>query len=144
MVKILFLDVDGVLNCSSTRQRYKGFIGIDPKLATIVQRIIGETECQVVLSSVWRLEEDSRSAVRKQVCNFMDITKNLGFVQRGNEVAEWLERAGDDIERYAILDDNSDFFPEQPLFQTKWYNGLTDEIADRVIAHLNNKEVGNG
>lgn len=39
--------------------------------------------------------------------------------------------------RYAILDDSSDFLWGQHLFRTTWAEGLTDEIADQVIAHLN-------
>ena len=32
-MRIIFLDVDGVLNCSSTKERFQGFIGIDDRFA---------------------------------------------------------------------------------------------------------------
>jgi membrane-bound lytic murein transglycosylase MltF len=42
------------------------------------------------------------------------------------------------VERYAILDDDTDMLPEQlpNFFQTTWEEGLTEEIAEKVIAHL--------
>jgi HAD domain in Swiss Army Knife RNA repair proteins len=39
-MKVLFLDIDGVLNCNTTRHRHHGLIGIDPRLAQIVQNIV--------------------------------------------------------------------------------------------------------
>lgn len=75
-------------------------------------------------------------------------------MERGHEIQAWLEtnkdlalpcnsptscppptRAmcmGHKVGRYAILDDDSDMLPGQPLFQTSWEEGLTQDIADRV------------
>lgn len=141
-MKVLFLDIDGVVNCVTTAQRHRGFIGIDPYMALLVDRIIQATGCEVVLSSTWRLFPESRKEVEKQVCKFIDVTKSMplkGGVEmheRGKEVAEWLSRHPE-VERYAILDDSRDFMPDQPLFNTSWSTGLTQEIANDVIAHLN-------
>lgn len=135
-MKILFLDIDGVVNCVTTTQRHGPFVGIDPIMADRVRRIIAETGCEVVLSSSWRITEDSRAEVLDKVCSFMDVTPNgKGLTDRGCEVIAWLEQHPE-ISKYAILDDNSDFHSEQPLFKTSWSLGLTDEIADEVIAHL--------
>jgi len=54
----------------------------------------------------------------------------------GFEIMEWLNRHPG-ARRYAILDDSSDFLWGQHLFRTTWEDGLTDEIADAVIEHLN-------
>jgi hypothetical protein len=32
-MKVLFLDMDGVVNCKTTRQRHHGLMGIDPRPA---------------------------------------------------------------------------------------------------------------
>jgi hypothetical protein len=147
-MKVLFLDIDGVCNSAEyAERRFKktgkgGLLGIDPALASRVRRIIKETGCEVVLSSTWRLYPNARDQVRRDVCGFIDCTINLqagdknGRTERGYEVKDWLDRHTD-VEQYAILDDDSDFLPEQHLFKTTFKQGITDEIADNVIAHLN-------
>lgn len=142
--KVLFLDIDGVCNNRKTRERQGNtkFIGIKPELAERVRRIVAETGCKVVLSSSWRLFPDSAAYAAEHVCEFFDHTVDLqrgavwGMIYRGFEIKEWLERHPG-ARRYAILDDSSDFLWGQHLFRTTWEDGLTDEIADAVIEHLN-------
>lgn len=139
---ILFLDIDGVVNCKSTMQRHRGAIGIDPYLAFLVGKIQLDTGCKVVLSSTWRLWEDSREEVRKQVVDFIDVTVDLGLANyadkpRGQEIQQWLDRHPTVI-KYAILDDDSDMLDEQlpNFFKTSWDTGITEEIAKAVTEHL--------
>lgn len=142
-MKILFLDIDGVVNCATTAQRHRGAIGIDPYRAFMVGQIVLETGCEIVLSSTWRLGEESREEVRKQVYPFIDITPNLWKAKenkiRGDEIKDWLDKHPE-VEKYAILDDDSDMLPEQMpnFFQTTWAEGLTEEIKKKLIEHLNN------
>lgn len=143
-MKILFLDIDGVCNNQKTRERQgkTKFIGIKPELADLVRGIIKATDCKVVLSSSWRLFADSKEWARQNVCEFFDQTidmqrgKVYGVVERGHEINEWLERHPE-VQSYAILDDNEDFLEGQHLFLTTWEKGLTPEIADAVVKHLN-------
>lgn len=143
-MKVLFLDMDGV--CNSGQWAMKGndmWHGVDPEAAKLVQRIIEATGCKVVLSSTWRIYPEAREAVRQKVCDFIDCTVDMqegrqwGFAPRGNEIREWLERHHGQVERYAVLDDESDFYPDQCLFKTTFMTGLTPEIAEAVIKHLN-------
>jgi hypothetical protein len=55
MRKILFLDIDGVVNNSKSHEKYsyRGMLGIDPNLAFLVGKIVLDTGCEVVLSSSW-------------------------------------------------------------------------------------------
>lgn len=138
-MKILFLDIDGVcnsmeyMNATGDRDLYS----IDPAAAARVGRIIEQTKCKVVLSSSWRLSAESSAEVIANVCMFIDITPDFhGTTDRGCEVIAWL-KSHPEVTRHAILDDNADFHRDQPLFKTTWAAGLTDEIADLVIAHLN-------
>lgn len=147
-MKVLFLDIDGVCNSAEYAERRfmktgkGGLLGIDKSLAEKVRRIIKETNCEVVLSSTWRLYDKARHDVRRDVCGFMDVTPNFqagkqnGRTERGYEVQDWLDRHPD-VEVYAILDDDSDFLEGQHLFKTTFKLGLTDEIAAQVISHLN-------
>lgn len=142
--KVLFLDIDGVCNNRRTRERQGNtkFIGIKPELAERVRRIVKDTGCVVVLSSSWRLFPDSAKWAEQKVCKFIDKTidmqkgKVFGVTDRGHEIKEWLDRHPS-VQQYAILDDDHHFLPDQWLFQTTWEHGLTEEIADAVILHLN-------
>jgi HAD domain in Swiss Army Knife RNA repair proteins len=139
-MKVLFLDIDGVLNSEETfRKRPEAYFPYDPYMVMLLHRIIEATGCQVVLSSSWRHHEPSKEFIRKTVCEFLSITPTLNTI-RGEEIKAWLESDTatlPPIERYAILDDDDDFLPDQPLFQTSWKIGLTEEITKNVIAHLN-------
>ncbi len=135
-MKILFLDIDGVVNSASTQQRHRGVIGIDPYMAFLVGKIIMYTGCSVVLSSSWRFSKEGVKEVEKQVGKIHDKTgrEKTGF--RGDEVKAWLDDHPE-VTRYAILDDDSDFHPDQKLFKTEWKTGLTEEITKEVIDYLN-------
>ncbi len=145
-MKILFLDIDGVVNCSTTPQRHEGFIGIDPYMAILVDRIIQATGCKVVLSSSWRHFPTGVAEVKDKVCELLSVTSEIPLdacldpnKQRGYEIQAWLQTPIHNVQRYAILDDNNDMLNEQQehFFRTYWEKGLTQEIADKVIAHLN-------
>ncbi len=137
-MKILFLDVDGVLNSKESCTKNNELFALDPYMCLLVARICEATGAEIVLSSSWRLADESREEIKKRVFPvFIDMTDDLrGRTDRGCEVQAWIDKHPE-IEKYAILDDNPDFHPEQPLFRTDWEVGLTDEIAAKVIAHLN-------
>lgn len=144
-MKVLFLDCDGVINCAGTfTKKHDEWFPVDPYMVLLVDRIIQATGCKVVLSSSWRHHPQSVELINKRIVELYDKTPDLdGF--RGNEVKAWIDshtqKFGGNVEteitKYAILDDDSDFHPDQPLFQTSWQTGLTDEIAAKVIEHLN-------
>jgi hypothetical protein len=135
-MKVLFLDIDGVLNCLGTRQTYRGFVGIDPALAQQIVKIQRDSGCKVVLASSWRLFVDGRDEVEKQVCDILDVTPNLPGGFRGDEVRAWLDEHPE-VTRYAIVDDDVDFHDGQRVFRTEWSTGITDEIAAQIIDYLN-------
>jgi Swiss Army Knife RNA repair-like protein len=150
-VKVLFLDIDGVVNnqnnFSPTAQRTP--YPIDSYCAFLVGRIQIQTDCEVVLSSSWRHYPDAVKIVSDSVVKLLDKTpdvvwdKKKRFARgrewphelRGDEVNAWLEKHPE-VTKYAILDDDGDFYDDQPLFQTTFKEGLTDEIAEKVIEHL--------
>ena len=136
--RILFLDVDGVLNSHKTGGRYP----LKKNCLRRLQRIVEETSCEIVLSSTWRLDEYAF----KRLCTvlsyrgirILDKTIRIPSGPRGLEIAEWLHR--NPTEKYAILDDDSDMLDNQlkHFFQTDGDYGLTDTITYRVIFHLTN------
>ena len=62
-MKVLFLDVDGVLNCKSTKEVIwrdngkQGFHGVESEKTKLLARIIKESGAVIVLSSTWRLNK---------------------------------------------------------------------------------------
>lgn len=152
-MKVLFLDIDGVVNKQENFKHTKSVTPypINSYCAFLVGRIQIATDCKVVLSSSWRNYPDAVEIVSNSVVPIDDKTINLYETYdppvtargrtwdrslRGDEVNEWLARHPE-VEAYAILDDDNDFYDDQPLFKTTFKEGLTDEIAEAVIAHLN-------
>ena len=136
-MKALFLDIDGVLNCATTKERYRdSCIGICPERTKILLRILMETECDVVLSSTWRLYPELKQEVEKHIYLYGCTDKVVGEV-RGVEIALYLKKHPE-ITRYAIVDDSADMLEEQEdcFFQTTWKDGLTAKIAKQIILHL--------
>jgi hypothetical protein len=139
MMKVLFLDIDGVVNCVNT-----GFFNklwpLDRYMAFLVGKIQLDTDCKVVLSSSWRHHPDGRKAVEESVVPIFDVTPEVSDSRqgRGAEIQAWLD-VHPEVERYAILDDDADMLQTQlsNFFQTMWLTGLTPEIAEQVTTHLN-------
>ena len=54
-MKVIFLDVDGVLNCQKTEAKCRGFIGVDSKKVKLLKKIVDATDAKIVLSSSWKI-----------------------------------------------------------------------------------------
>lgn len=140
-MKLLFLDVDGVLN-----SRAAGIHGLKQVHVDELVRIIKATGCKIVLSSGWRLptlaqtrksvfgrdlrELDSGLLVLNSV---IDVTPEGD--SRAKEIRAWLAYTDHNVQQYIVLDDEEVQDPH--LFQTNYNTGLTTEIADAIIEHLN-------
>jgi hypothetical protein len=140
-MKVLFLDIDGVVNCKTTTRRYRGLMLVERRLADIVRDIVvAVPDLKVVLSSSWREAAGGRAVVEEQVVTCFDVTPCFQAEDdvRGYEIQAWLEM-NPGVEKYAILDDDSDFLPHQlpSLFKTTTDVGITRHLADRIVAHLN-------
>lgn len=164
MKRVLFLDVDGVLNHAAwlkANGRQNGNLSteewrlarhrahLDPDCVARLESVIKRTGCALVLSSSWRYDvtpEEMTARLRERgapSANVIDSTL-LGSqmpsglyagTQRGNEVDEWLTRNGADS--FAIVDDDAELEPHMArLVQTSWEIGLQDEHVERLVALL--------
>lgn len=145
-MKAIFLDIDGVLNTFvSLRQEHKH---PTPKRFTLdvvcvrnLQRILEATPAKVVLSSSWRCTDilfmDLHAELAKHGIDIWEKTPDIRFRLRGEEIAVFLKEHPE-IERFVILDDDSDMLPEQlPFFvQTSMDGGLQDFHAQKAIEIL--------
>ena len=55
-MKVIFLDIDGVLNCAKTPNPRKLPYIVDPRLLRRFARLVKRTKAKVVLSSTWRYD----------------------------------------------------------------------------------------
>jgi len=145
-MKVLFLDIDGVLNSEHwfVNRPEKGglYTQVDPIAVAILSRVIKETGCGIVVSSTWRkVHRDDIIPVLTRAGlvypGTWDYTPIL-HKQRGYEIQQYLSEHPEIIS-YAIVDDDSDMLPAQlsRYVQTDWKIGLDDTAADKLIEILN-------
>ena len=133
-MKILFLDIDGVLNSSRTVVARGGFphgfspvckLRFDNTALALVRNLCAVADVSVVLSSSWRLLHSHGEVANELDLPIMAATPNMGG-PRGAEIAAWLAQHPE-VSTYAIVDDDSDMPESQlPCFvRTDAENGLT-------------------
>ena len=158
-MKVIFLDIDGVVNFRYSRSRCQGYTGIDDDKVALLKEIVDATDANIVLSSTWRLEYNKaghhlekmgdylKKKLAKQGLSVYDVTPDLGKNgwDRGKEILDWLVRHPD-VDKYLILDDDEyDFYQigheiTDFWIQTEYYSrqgGLQQEHVDRAIEILN-------
>ena len=152
-MKILFLDVDGVLNNNLTRTiTFDGWCFVDDYLVKRLKRIIDATGAKIVLSSTWRdgwnREDESKNEpffnqLRNKLKEYgMEIWDALPMPMRpsrGTAINEWFELHKDlNIESFVILDDWYDMgIYRDHLIQISGSIGLTNEDVNEAISFLN-------
>lgn len=160
MNKVIFLDIDGVLNSQNTfienhvygkffiknmngsvddRITYK-MLDIDLDKVFMVRDICNLTGAKVVISSTWRrsrwypLIEERLTTLGLPIVGVTPFISN----NRGDEIRKYLEE--NKVDDFVILDDDifKDFNElENYLVKTNFYDeGLTEEIARDVVRIL--------
>ena len=150
-MKIIFLDIDGVVNRWDTKERAPSkVIGVEQSLIAYIKEIVDATGAKLVLSSTWRKDwafdlmdgkdwHYLRDEFAKQDLYFMDYTPSHKDSNRGREIKEWLESTDYDITSYVIIDD--EMFDIRDLHKghmvkTSFNDGITKGGADMAIEIL--------
>ena len=55
-MKVIFLDIDGVLNCQSSKSSCHGMVGIDNDKVKRLKEIVKATGAKMVLISTWKTD----------------------------------------------------------------------------------------
>lgn len=162
-MKVIFLDVDGVLNSLDCKALIEGYYFVEDEKIIRLKELVDKTGAKVVLSSTWRYgwyamehvaepdEGDLREirffkALREKLRQFdielLSYTEDFG--RRGEEIRKWLDDwNGEPIESYVILDDME---PEEfsghlgQLVETTLGYGLEPEHVQQAIEILNTKQ----
>lgn len=149
MRKILFLDIDGVLN--TDRQQWycqmnsiapvdKFGYAFDSKAVENLATILEETGAEIVISSSWKFLGLQTLQImwkdRNMLGTILDITPDGD--NKGLKIDEWLLKHEGQVSGYAIIDDENDMQPEQQghFVQTNPQFGITLKDAERVITIL--------
>ena len=147
-MRIIFLDVDGVLNNQAAL--LEGVQILNTKVM-LLENLLERSGAKIVLSSSWRFGwtakemEKMLNATGAMSARVIDITpKNLGItdetaggVTRGHEIRHWL-REHPEVTGYVILDDDDDMLPEQQdhFIQTDFHEGLTQPAVGRAVFYV--------
>lgn len=149
-IKVIFLDVDGVLNNSkTTRKTINGNTFLGSRLLKNLRRIISKTRAKVVLSSEWRYDKEDpryngdylelRKELLRNGIRFYGFTPELLSAHRGAEINEWLKEHPE-AGNFVILDDRLDIEPHKDHWvQTAMSRGLGVEETQAAIRILNNE-----
>ena len=141
-VKLLFLDLDGVICCN-----YHGELEAD-KLA-LVGKIVEETGCRVVLSTDWRRQPHLRTRAEETLSGYgvtcIGATPQYPMYARvrPKEILAWMVEYNGPIAAWCALDDRDLVLEEggAPAFinhfvLTEFATGLTEPLAQRVIDRI--------
>jgi len=134
-MKVIFLDIDGVLNSDETPNPRSFPYIVDRQLLGRFRDLIAKTGATVVLSSTWRVDPVGRLAAKYYEVPFDDICPDLPDAPRCEEIQSWLRQHPEAI-RYVVLDDDDDCLDELPLFQPSSKTGLTEEIVLGIVEFL--------
>lgn len=149
-MKVVFLDIDGVLNShayvirlQAQGQKVGGLLGIDPVAVAHLNRLV-DAGATFVLSSTWRFSHTPERMTKVlQATGFrgrvISATPRLNeSMARGKEIQMWLDDwKGDPVESFVILDDDSDMHHLMPrLVKTSFTAGLLDHHVDEALRLL--------
>lgn len=155
--QVLFLDMDGVLVTDLSRwrpaeERSPARHEPTPVNIAALNKIVDATGVRAVISSSWRrffAAEQMQAILDEAGCTITVIGETplleelkasglWGARRRIDEINEWLALNPDKWDRYVVVDDDPDAGkPDVPwFFQTEFSQGLTNEMADEIIAYL--------
>jgi hypothetical protein len=140
-MRVVFLDIDGVLNSADylySLRRRPGTHKIDPLAVQRLNRITDATGAVIFVSSTWRIMglKAIRTLLREHgvTAKIVGVTPDDNRI-RGLQIAQCINTH--DVDAYVILDDDADMGRLMSrLVQTDFDHGLTDEHAARAIAVL--------
>lgn len=158
-MKILFLDIDGVLNSTQfyNNKSTEDLIlePLDGRCVLHVKSIVDATDARIVITSTWRggwEKEASRCSREGQILNRFFKLYGLSIYdktpvlpgRRGAEIRAYLDACPEKVTGYCIIDDNDFSWKKHHLhrhvIQTDFEDGgLKEEHAKKAIEILNQR-----
>ena len=146
MKKLIFLDIDGVLNSSIGRGPYISDMEIE-KLTLLKKLIDDSNALGVVITSDRRYSnidmKGKREAFDKYGISIIGEIRrpNIDDLDdnRGKQILDYLSSSKDDIDKIVILDDNDDGISnifEDEFILVNHFFGLNEDIYNRALEIL--------
>jgi len=119
-MKVIFLDIDGVLNHQHTKDRIGGYIGFNPGHIKRFNKIVeAHPDVKIVISSTWRCS--FTSGVYEDFAGLVRLLKERGlqgdivdhtpvkmtYLSRGAEIRMWLDDHPE-VKNYILIDDDTE------------------------------------
>ena len=157
-MKLIFLDVDGVLNYGGCKSRApSGCLGVEEEKIQLLRKIIDKTGAIVILTSTWKTEwfptafiselpKDGRY-LEEQLAKYNVFirakTEDPSWSRRGKGILDFLNSWPDEVESYVIIDDDSFDFEKEGIsdkhVHTSFADGILPEHVEQAIEILNKK-----
>jgi len=150
-MRLIFLDIDGVLNNQIMYEHYKDQIietasgQIDPRCIGLLNDLTDAIGAKIVLSSTWRKYGDAVDDLKNAgiTADIISVTPwGLGIgALRGNEILQWMENHAGllgceyyEYDDYVIIDDDSDMllWQKNNYFNVDSYCGLTPNLIYKI------------
>lgn len=162
-MKILFLDIDGVLNCDESQRaadeqfaymtevpdELYGPSQLDRSRVELLNQVVDATGCKLVVSSTWRqryIIGELNALLRSQGLTGnlyqytprpFQLTPGGPWSKRGNEIESWLFTTTKDITSWAVVDDGEVKLSDPTrLVRTEMAFGLEQAHVETLIKLL--------
>lgn len=145
-MKIIFLDIDGVMN--SSRGQGPSFADMELDKLQRLKRLVDTAKADgIVFTSDRRYQngymQEFMEALERFQIPFLGCIRNPNDDDndcRGMQIMDYLNQQEDDIESIVILDDSdegiSSYFPDE-FIQVKRYFGFIEEAFNKALEVLN-------
>ena len=155
-MKVIFLDIDGVLNTDAYRENTEVDYFENPVSEVhmcLLEYLVKKTDAKIVLSSTWREYWEPGEIQSDRFGNYINklfekyglaiFDKTPELRDRSEEIDEWIKLHQGEIESYVILDDfDFDWSEENEKYLVKTTDevGLDEEAVARALRILNGEE----
>jgi len=154
-MKVIFLDIDGVLNTIDTFKRrkdiYNNYGVIIPRIdfyrVKFLKEIIDKTDAKIVISSTWRKYDNDMKELKHVFSLFdldiYDVTCIDISGKKGIEINDWLNK--NEVDSFVIIDDETSDMIHLEKYVVKTREnfkatGLLEKHVDVAINILNNSK----
>ena len=153
-MKVIFLDIDGVLNSYRNALAYEAFpfpneddkingadnkykeSNLDPIAIGMVRRLCEKTGAKIVLHSTWRNHVNPEAFGRKY--NLPIIAGTSGTMDKPESIRDWLDTTNRNVtvvQKYVIIDDDNMKDPENQVV-TDMSNGFLSADYEKALQLL--------
>lgn len=152
-MNIIFLDIDGVLNCGGTEDLApSGCIGVEDMMIRNLKKIIDDTGAKIVLTSTWKSEWSKGADYKSEDFKYLENRLREFNITIFDKTNDCIYNRGEGIKKYLyyhpeitnwvviddiIFDDYDDEISKHFIHTDQCY-GLTFKRALEAIEILNN------